>query len=58
MRGFTEEDFEKWNTRKPMERIMKRLEERKNTPPELEYRHLIFEEVIEIVKAGGSDGMG
>ena len=26
-RGFTEEDYSKWNTRKPMERILERLEE-------------------------------
>lgn len=45
-----------WNTRKPMQEIVERLEERKNRPPELEYRHLNFEEAIEIVKeVGGID---
>lgn len=33
--------------------IVERLEERKNRPPELEYRHLNFEEAIEIVKEVG-----
>ena len=42
-----------WNTRKPIQEIMERLEERKNRPPELEYRHLNFEEAIEIVKKEG-----
>ena len=41
------------NTRKPMQEIVERLEERKNRPPELEYRHLNFEEAIEIVKEVG-----
>ena len=33
--------------------IVERLEERKNRPPELEYRHLNFDEAIEIVKEVG-----
>ena len=44
-----------WNTRKPMERIVERLETMKNIPPDLEYRHLTIGEVLEIVKGGGSE---
>lgn len=38
-----------------VEKVVEQLEERKNRPPELEYRYLNFEEAIKIIKAGGVD---
>lgn len=47
-----EEAAESWNQRKVIDEIVEQLEEIKNTPPDLEYRHLTLEHAIEIVKAG------
>lgn len=44
-----------WNTRKPMERIVERLGKLKGTPSELQYRHLVIDEAIEIVRKGGAE---
>ena len=38
-----------------VEKVMAELEERKNRPPELEYRHLNFADAIEIVRNGGKE---
>ena len=38
-----------------VEDVVVELEERKNRPPELEYRHLNFAEAIEIVRNGGKE---
>lgn len=43
---------EKWNTRKPVDAVLARLEEIKNTPPELQYRALTLQDAIDIVKEG------
>ena len=44
--------IEAWNTRKPMDRIVEKLEEMKGNPPELQYRHLVVDECISIVRGG------
>ena len=44
------EQVEEW-----IESVVEQLEERKNRPPELEYRHLNFAEAIEIVRNGGKE---
>lgn len=65
----TEEDaIRMWNTRKPMERIVEQLEERKNhadnmllefkgtmTGQRCEVRSEAYKKAIEIVKGGGAD---
>ncbi len=51
---FFEEDFKKWNTRKPMERIVERLEE--DYSQDIGSLKMIsVDKAIEIVKAGGTD---
>lgn len=46
------EAIEAWNTRKPVDAVLDRLEELKNTPPELQYRDLTLQTAIEIIKEG------
>ena len=66
LRGFTEDQLEAWNTRKPMERIVKRLEEMKmryfltigntgsaNLDSVYEEVANCIDRTIEIIKEGG-----
>ena len=58
---FFKEDFDKWNTRKPMERIVERLEEKSNDIP-IQYENNYeqgfangIDYAIDIVRKGGVD---